>query len=150
MSTAQKRRTKAERATIVQLKPAALGPGAHFAKLFARLAEGRYEARLMTGESVPCTVAPEVDLAFADRCLARQDVVLLGMLDGEPALFGALRTKDETAEEFEIAAPRRVVLKSGKSKLELRADGRIKIIGDEVTIDAPREVRLASARVEIP
>ncbi|MFO0551168.1 MAG: hypothetical protein U0271_22445 [Polyangiaceae bacterium] len=129
---------------------AALGPGAHFAKLFKRLRDGQYEAHLMSGERLVCGVAPEVDLELADQCLAEQEIVLLGLSNGEPVVFGALRTKARTSEELVLEAPRRIVLKSGKSKLELSADGKVRLTGGDVTVDAPREVRLASARVEIP
>lgn len=128
----------------------ALGPGAHFAKLHRRLAEGRYEAHLFTGERVPIGIAPDVDLALADRCLAEQDVVLVGMLGAEIVLFGALRTKAERPDEVVLEAPRKLVLRAGKAKLELRADGKVKLSGDGVTVDAPAEIRLASAHVEIP
>jgi hypothetical protein len=128
----------------------ALGPGAHFAKLFKKLAEGRYEAHLMGGERVEIGVAPEVDLALADRCLAEQEIVLVGAVGAEVVLFGALRTKEQKLEEIVVEAERRLVLRAGKAKLELSADGRVKLSGNAVTVDAPREVRIASAHVEIP
>jgi hypothetical protein len=128
----------------------ALGPGAHFAKLFKKLAEGRYEAHLMGGERVEIGVAPEVDLALADRCLAEQEIVLVGAMGAEVVLFGALRTKEQKLEEIVVEAERRLVLRAGKAKLELSADGKVKLSGNAVTVDAPREVRIASAHVEIP
>jgi hypothetical protein len=129
---------------------AALGPGAHFAKLFKKLAEGRYEAHLMAGERVEIGVAPEVDLALADRCLAEQEIVLVGALGDEAVLFGALRTKEQKPEVVVVEAERRLVLRAGKAKLELSADGKVKLSGNDVTIDAPREVRIVSAHVEVP
>jgi hypothetical protein len=128
----------------------ALGPGAHFAKLFKKLAEGRYEAHLMGGERVEIGVAPEVDLALADRCLAEQEIVLVGAMGAEVVLFGALRTKEQKLEEVVVEAERRLVLRAGKAKLELSADGKVRLSGNAVTVDAPREVRIASAHVEIP
>jgi hypothetical protein len=128
----------------------ALGPGAHFAKLWKRLAEGRYEAQLVGGERLEIGVAPEVDLELADRCLAEQEMVLVGVLGAEVVLFGALRTKERKPEEVIVEAPRKLVLRAGKARLELSADGKVKLSGNEVTVDAPREVRLASAHVEIP
>ncbi|MEP7126070.1 MAG: hypothetical protein ABJE95_34375, partial [Byssovorax sp.] len=98
---------------------AALGPGAHFAKLFKKLAEGRYEAHLISGELLEIRVAPEVDLALADRCLAEQEIVLVGARSGEAVLFGALRTKEEKKEDVVLEAGHRLVLKAGKAKLEL-------------------------------
>lgn len=127
-----------------------LGPGAHFAKLFRKLADDRFEATLFDGARIEVRVAPEVDLALADRCLAEDAVVLIGAVGREALLFGALRTRDQTAEEVVIEAPKKLVLRSGKSRIELRADGRVKLTADQVTVDAPREVRLASSRVEIP
>jgi hypothetical protein len=129
---------------------AALGPGAHFAKLFKKLGEGRYEAHVIGGARVEVGVAPEVDLELADRCLAEQEIVLVGVLGEEAVLFGALRTKERKAEVVVVEAPRKLVLRAGKSKLELSADGKVKLSGSDVTVDAPREVRLASARVEVP
>ncbi|WP_437621380.1 hypothetical protein [Sorangium sp. So ce1151] len=146
----------AARTEVVRLRrpeqaPAvALGPGAHFAKLFKRLGEGRYEAHVVGGERVEVGVAPEVDLELADRCLAEQEIVLVGVLGKEVVVFGALRTKERKAEEVVVEAPRKLVLRAGKSKLELSADGKVKLSGNDVTVDAPREVRIASARVEIP
>lgn len=128
----------------------ALGRGAHFARLSRKIGEARYEAQVIGGDRVEVAVAPEVDLALADRCLADQDIVLVGALGEEVVLFGALRTRERTPEEVVIEAPRRLVLRAGKSRLVLTAEGRIKLSADDVTVDAPREVRLASAKVEIP
>jgi len=152
---AKKSPEKASSSRVVQLRgrtagAPALGPGAHFAKLWKRLAEGRYEADLVGGERLEIGVAPEVDLELADRCLAEQEMVLVGVLGAEVVLFGALRTKERKPEEVVIEAPRKLVLRAGKARLELSADGRVKLSGNEVTVDAPREVRLASAHVEIP
>jgi hypothetical protein len=127
-----------------------LGDGAHFAKLVKRVAEGRYEASFFGGEPREVGVAPDVDIELADRCLAEQAIVLVGMLNNEPVIFGALQTRERKTEEVVIEAPRRLVLKVGKAKLVLSADGSVKLSGDAVTVDAPREVRLASAHVEIP
>lgn len=127
-----------------------LGRGAHFAKLFKKLGEGRYEAHLIGGERLPVSVSPDVDLELADRCLAEQEIVLVGAIGADVVLFGALRTKERKPEEVVVEAPRRLVLRAGKAKLELSADGKVKLSGNEVTVDAPREVRLASAHVEIP
>ncbi|WP_437491988.1 hypothetical protein [Sorangium sp. So ce1014] len=127
-----------------------LGGGAHFAKLLRKLAEGRYEASLFGGEPIEVGVLPDVDLELADRCLAEQGIVLVGMAGGDAVIFGALQTRERTAEEVVVEAPRRLVLRAGKSRLELSADGRVKLSADAVTVDAPREVRLASAHVEIP
>ena len=128
----------------------ALGPGAHFAKLFKKLAEGRYEAHLMGGERREIGVAPEVDLALADRCLAEQEIVLVGTMGGDVVLFGALRTKEQKDDEVVVEAKRRLVLRAGKAKLELSADGKVRLSGNAVTLDAPHEVRIVSAHVEIP
>lgn len=141
---------KAPATATVPATAALLGPGAHFAKLFKKLGEGRYEAHVIGGERFEVGLVPEVDVELADRCLAEQDIVLVGALGGEVVLFGALRTKERKTEEVVVEAPRRLVLRAGKSKLVLSADGKVKLVGDDVTVDAPREVRLASARVEIP
>lgn len=144
------------RSKVVRLRSAAegaaavLGAGAHFAKLFKKLGEARYEAQVMGGERIEVGVAPEVDLELADRCLAEQEIVLVGVLGAEVVLFGALRTKEKKAEEVVVEAPRRLVLRAGKAKLELSAEGKVKLSGNEVTVDAPREVRIASAHLEIP
>lgn len=129
---------------------AALGSGAHFAKLFKKLAEGRYEAHLISGDRVEIRVAPEVDLALADRCLAEQEIVLVGAMGDDVVLFGALRTKEQKPEDVVVEASRRLVLRAGKARLELSADGKVKLSGNAVTIDAPHEVRIVSARVEVP
>ena len=42
-----------------------LGAGAHFAKLFRKIEQGRYEASLFDGRRIEVGVAPEVDLALA-------------------------------------------------------------------------------------
>jgi hypothetical protein len=128
----------------------ALGAGAHFARLFKKIGEGRYEAHLVGGPRLEVGVAPEVDLELADRCLAEQEIVLVGAVGVDVLLFGALRTKERKAEKVVVEAPRKLVLRAGKSKLELSADGKVKLSGNDVTVDAPREVRLASAHVEIP
>jgi hypothetical protein len=133
-----------------EVPAATLGSGAHFAKLFKKVGEGRYEAHLFGGQRFEVGVAPEVDLELADRCLAEQEVVLVGALGGEVVVFGALRTKERKGEEVIVEAPRRVVLRAGKAKLELSAEGKVKLSGNDVTVDAPREIRLASARVEVP
>ena len=133
-----------------EIPAAALGQGAHFAKLFKKLGEGRYEARLMGGDRLEIGVAPEVDLALADRCLAEQEIVLVGAMGEAVVLFGALRTKEQKPEVVVVEAERRLVLRAGKAKLELSADGKVKLSGNAVTIDAPHEVRILSARVEVP
>jgi hypothetical protein len=145
----------APRSAVVRLRDRtanapALAAGAHFAKLFKKLGEGRYEAHLIGGERFEIGVAPEVDLELADRCLADQSIVLVGAMGSDVLLFGALVTKERKPEEVVVEAPRKLVLRAGKSKLELTADGKMKLSGNELTIDAPREVRLASAHVEIP
>lgn len=149
--SAKRSRDKAEVVLLRDPQRAALlGPGAHFAKLHRKVAEGRYEAHLFGGERMEIGVAPDVDLELADRCLAEQDVVLVGTLGADVVLFGALRTKERKADEVILEAPRKLVLRAGKSKLELRADGKVRLTGDAVTVDAPAEIRLASAHVEIP
>jgi len=52
--------------------------------------------------------------------------------------------RDKTAVTIHAA------LRAGRAKVVLTSEGKIKLLGSEVTIDAPREVRIASARVEIP
>ena len=103
---------------------AALGRGAHFAKLFKKLGEGRYEAHLMGGERFEVGVAPEVDLELTDRCLSEQEIVLVGAMGEDVVVFGALRTKEKKADEVVVEAPRRVVLRAGKSQITLSADGK--------------------------
>jgi hypothetical protein len=127
-----------------------LGPGAHFAKVFCKVGEGRYEVQLFTGERLAARVADEVDLELVDRCLAEQDVVLVGAVGGEVMVFGALRTREKKPETVVVEASRKLVLRAGKARIELHADGKVRLGGTDVTVDAPREVRLASSRVEIP
>lgn len=135
----------------LQISPAAaLGKGAHFAKLHRKLADGRFEAHTFVGERFEVLVAPNVDLALAERCLAEQDVVLIGAMGNEVLLFGALLTREKNTEEVIVEAARKLVLRAGKSKIELSAEGKLKVSGQEMTVDAPREVRIASAHVEIP
>lgn len=129
---------------------AALLPGAHFAKLLKKLGDGRYEAQVIGGGRFEVGIAPEVDMELADLCLAEQVVVLVGRLGHDVAVFGALQTRAKKPDEVVIEAPRKLTLRVGKSRLVLSADGKIKLSGNDVTVDAPREVRLASARVEIP
>lgn len=157
MTTKRRARVAADkgpRSQVVALRaqaPAvALGPGAHFARLVRRAAESRYDATLMTGESVDVGLAPGVDAALADQCVLAGELVLVGSVGGDVVIFGALRTKAEGAEEVSIEAPKKLVLRAGRAKLTLSADGKVKLSGSDVTIDAPREVRLTSARVEVP
>jgi len=142
--------TEVVRLRAAETPAAALGRGAHFAKLSKKLGEGRYEAQGIGGEQFEVCVAPEVDLELAEGCLAAQEIVLVGALGGRVVLFGALRTKERKPEVVVVEAPRRLVLRAGTSKLELSADGKVKLSGSDVTVDAPCEVRLASPRVEIP
>jgi uncharacterized protein (DUF2345 family) len=128
----------------------ALGPGAHFAKLSKKLGDGRYEAHLATGEAFIAGVSPDVDLELADRCMRDQASVLVGQLGAEIVVFGALQTRVEKDAEVVIAAPERLVLQAGKARIELTADGKMRLVGTDVTLDAPREIRLATAHVEIP
>lgn len=141
----------------VSVSAAELGPGAHFAKLSKKLEDGRFEAHLLTGEMFEASLSPEVDVALADQCMRDQANVLVGRMGGgrgdEIVMFGALQTKVEEAhkpDEVRIEASRRIVLSAGKSRIELGADGKMKLVGNDVTLDAPREIRLASAHVEIP
>lgn len=129
---------------------APLGGGAHFAKLTRKIAEGRYEALVFGAALREVGVMPEVDLELVDRCLAERGVVLVGMFEDEAVVFGALQTKERKTEEVVVEASRRLVLRAGKSKLELHADGKAKLSADAVTLDAPREVRVVSAHMEIP
>lgn len=154
---AKKSIAKAESANnLIQLREtpnssaAHLGRGAHFAKLYRKLSDGRYEAHTFDGEPFEVGVAPNVDLALAERCLAEQDIVLIGAVGDEVLLFGALRTREKSADEVIVEAPRKLVLRAGRSKIELSAEGKVKLSGQEITVDAPREVRIASAHVEIP
>jgi len=135
--------------SVAAPKPA-LGAGAHFARLAKSLGAGRYEATLMTGERMDVGVAPEVDVELAEQCLAEGEIVLLGARGDDAVIYGALRTKAARPDEVLIEAPKRLVLRAGKARLTLTSEGKIKLLGSEVTIDAPREVRIASARVEIP
>jgi hypothetical protein len=157
MSTKRRVRVAAEKSPasqVVRLRggapEAALGPGAHFARLVRKAAEGCYEATLMTGEPVDVGLAPGVDAALADQCLLAGELVLVGSVGEGVVIFGALRTKASSSEEVSIEAPKTLVLRAGRAKLTLSADGKVKLSGSDVTIDAPREVRLTSARVEIP
>jgi hypothetical protein len=97
-------------------------------------------------------LAPEVDHGpSADRCLAEQSIVLVGALGDEVLLFGALRTRERSGGRGWWSKPRSGwSCAAAKAKLVLSADGKVKLSGNEVTVDAPREVRIASAKVEIP
>jgi hypothetical protein len=141
---------KSARAPKTPSPKEALGRGAHFARLSRKLSDTRYEAILLDGERIEVGIAPEVDAALCDRCLSEQGILLIGALGEDAVIFGALRTRESVEEEVVIEAPRRLVLRAGKARLVLTREGRIKLSGDDVTIDAPREVRLASAKVEIP
>lgn len=157
MSTKRRARVVADkgpRSQVVALRhqapEVALGPGAHFARLVRRVAEGCYEATLVTGERVDAGLAPGVEAALVDQCLRGEEMVLVGAFGDGVAIFGALRTRAESAAEVSIEAAERLVLRAGRAKLTLSADGKVKLSGSDVTVDAPREVRLASARVEVP
>lgn len=146
-----------ESARVVRMRASVsageLGPGAHFAKLSKKLEDNRFEAHLLTGEVFEASLSPEVDVALADQCMRDQANVLVGRAGSEIVMFGALQTKVQDAprpEEVRIEASRRIVLSAGKSRIELGADGKMKLVGNDVTLDAPREIRLASAHVEIP
>ena len=76
--------------------------------------------------------------------------MLIGALGETVVLFGALRTKERRPDVVVVEAEQRLVLRAGKAKLELSADGKVKLSGNAVTIDAPHEVRIVSARVEVP
>jgi hypothetical protein len=150
------RATRGERVPLRRIEDslptpaAALGRGSHFAKLFAKVGDGRYEARLVGGEWYDIGLAPEVDEELADRCLEEQEIVLVGALGDEVVLFGALRTKERKTDEVVVEAAKRVVLRAGKAKLELSESGKVRLAGDGITVDAAREVRIVTARVEIP
>lgn len=133
-----------------QASGVALGRGAHFARLERSLGGGRYEAALVTGERVEVGLAPGVDAALAAQCVVSGELVLVGAFGEGVVCFGALRTKVESAAEVSIEAAEKLVLRAGRAKLTLSADGKVKLSGSDVTLDAPREVRLTSARVEIP
>ena len=139
-------------AKVARIAPSAppLGGGAHFAKLSRLIEDDRYEAVLLDGRRVAVRISPDVDVALADRCLADQEMVLVGMVGEEVLMFGALRTREIQPAHVVVDAAQSLMLRSGKSRLELRADGRVRITGDQLTIDAPREVRIASAHVELP
>jgi hypothetical protein len=152
VSEAARSKAPATRGKVVRLRQAevCLAPGAHFAKLVARIADGRYRALVSGRNYLEVGVAPEVDLELANACLAESEVVLVGAVGADVLVFGALRTKSRRPEDLVVDAQRTLVLRAGKARLELSANGKVKLSGTSVTVDAPREVRIASAHVEIP
>ncbi|MDC3955575.1 hypothetical protein [Polyangium jinanense] len=134
-----------------QKRAGLLGPGAHIGEVEAREGGG-YRVRLACGREVTVTVGPGVEEALVEEAMReRRPVIVADGVEGA-CIFGALQTRAARAPQPELVleAEKRLVLRVGRARVELLADGTVRISGQAATLDMPRAIRLLSALTEIP
>lgn len=89
-------------------------------------------------QSVEAEIAPEVDDELMALALENRDSVMVEMTeDGRPMVVGLLQTRlprkvHVSAEEIQLSAARKVVLRAGKAVLKLHEDGEIEVLGSKI------------------
>jgi hypothetical protein len=121
---------------------------------------GRYRVRLLRGDLVPADVAPGVDPAFADECMAERTTVIVGDGAGGAVILGALQTRSSatdvhgrvrlSGQDVELHAQRSIALRVGDAALTIDADGAVRLAGKRLTVDVAAVMRVLSAKVELP
>jgi hypothetical protein len=153
------------RAKVTKLRATAprpaLSPGLSAGTIEGRVGDS-FSIRLLGGEVVSATPAPELEPAFVEECMRERRTVLVTPGPGDAVvLLGALQTargvsrdaRDNVRVEgarVEIEAREGVVFHVGKSTLKLDRQGAVKIVGQRMTADVAEVVRILSALVELP
>lgn len=156
---------------VVAIAPRQTGPvsrpraGAMASSLLAAIVEaerdGGFNVRLTSGERVHAALEGPCSSALVRECMrAGRPVIAVATGDGY-AILGAIQTesaaasaKDQalafTAPEIRLDAARSVKIRAGRSAIELTADGKLRIVGERLTLDLAALVRFLSAKVELP
>ena len=80
-----------------------------------------------------------------------EGMVILGALQTEPT---ETRRVDQevvfSAGQLRLRAAEVVSIQVGESRLELRSDGQLTLVGERLSMDVSRLIKLLSQRVELP
>jgi len=122
-----------------------------------------YKVRLLDGTLLDASLAPGVGAALAEECLRDRRTVLLSCVSsGTGVILGALQTAPSaatrdvddnvalSAAEASVEAENVVTLRAGDTALQLHADGRVRLVGQQLTMDIAALIKLLSAKVELP
>lgn len=138
-----------------------LTPGCLYGARVELAVVGRFQVRLLTGETLLATPGPGVDPRLILQALSNSSLVLVTRTDQGIEVLGALQTQltptisadDELklhARRVSITADEDVRLGSGSASINLTERGSTEINGDRLTINAHARVRVLSALVELP
>ena len=138
-----------------------LSPGALYGGFIELAAEGVYSVRLLDGQLVQAELAPGVESSLIQDELQRRALVLLSPTPDALLILGALQTRmtpgvnadgdlEVRARRVNVEAEEQLELRSGQSELQLQHQGRMRLNGERLYMRVHANVRVYSAKVELP
>lgn len=138
-----------------------LTPGCLYGARVELAVVGRFQVRLLTGETLLATPAMGVDPRLIHRALGSSSLVLVTRTSQGIEVLGTLQTQlsptvnadDELeihARRVSITADEGVQLGCRNASLNLTEKGRADLKADRLTINAHARMRVLSAQVELP
>ncbi|MEZ4373766.1 MAG: hypothetical protein R3B07_23295 [Polyangiaceae bacterium] len=142
-------------------RAAELTPGALYGAFVELAAESTYSVRLLDGDLVQAELAPGVEPSLISDVLQRRAMVLVSPTQDALLILGALQTRmtpgvnadgdlDVRARRVNLQADEEVKLRSGQSEIQLQSQGRMRINGERLYMRVHANVRVYSAKVELP
>ncbi|MCA9642663.1 MAG: hypothetical protein KC492_18330, partial [Myxococcales bacterium] len=124
-------------------------------------AASTYSVRLLDGELVQAELAPGVEASLIQDVLQRRAMVLVSPTQDSLLILGALQTRmtpgvnaegdlEVRARRVNVQADEEVRLRSGQSELQLEQRGRMRLNGERLYMRVHANVRVYSAKVELP
>jgi hypothetical protein len=144
--------------------PLRLPPGLHGGFVDARDArDGSLSVTLLDGRRTRAALAPHVQGALLDQCIAQGQMVLLSDGQEVPLVVGAVQTapvptvdRDGTlaveAQRIRLRANQQLRLEAGANSvtIEMDGDGRLMLRSERGVFDVAANLRIYSALVELP
>jgi translation initiation factor IF-1 len=111
--------------------------------------DGMIEVRCTSGETLACSWLENG--RNASIALAPGDTVLLSRYfkDAAPVVLGRIGRIDPSPARVELEAGHTLSLKSGNASIDLRADGKVMIRGEDVLVRAKGTKRIRAGTVSI-
>lgn len=114
-------------------------------------ADGHYRVRTRDGRLIRARCDESVSPQLVDVCIRERRRMLIERDGNDMFIVGALQTTLESvASRVTVEAEDELILRSGNSSISLRADGKVSLRGNHLTMDVARLVKLLSAKVELP
>lgn len=126
----------------------ALAPHAHGATLEALLADGTLRARTDQGELWLCDCLDLSGLLSSDLAVGDRVLVVPLAAPGRPVVIGRIG-RHGRPPQVRMEAGELLSLKCGESSIDLRADGKVVIRGEDVLVRAKGTQRIRAGAVSI-